>query len=529
MSTASDVLQAPPLQPRFRLSKSTYLQGRQCPLRLWLCSRGVNEKSLALTDAPDEADDFGEQAAVVESYAHALFPRGEFGTAPTSEFSWGVAEARTSALLEDPGITAIFQAAFATSQLVGIADILVRTPAGWTIYEVKASSKMKPIFLWDLAFQWHLVEACGHRVVQAKVLYLNKNYVFDGAVVNPANLFVEEDCTASVQELLGPARHEIDAQLKLIESDQHPREWPGRRCKANSGASEGNRPSDCMHLGSDGECGQHLPENWSLRLYRLSAPQVDQITTRQLHRIEDLPADDVDFGWSALQLRMIRATQQGRPEVDPGALQSSLAQLLWPLSFIDFEYEPAVAVPRYQGMRPNQRLPFQWSLGIQRTQGEQLEFAEPFLHSSASDPRRPFVESLLAALPRAGSIIAHSRGAEEGVLKLFLEWFPGEYDQLIAEVRGRLFDTCKLAQDGYYHPKMQCSFSIKKLAPALLGVGYEDLAIQDGMAAVRNWRRLTSPEAVVSEQDRRDLLAYCRRDTELMHGILHELIEASQP
>ena len=56
------------------------------------------------------------------------------------------------------------------------------------------------------------------------------------------------------------------------------------------------------------------------------------------------------------------------------------------------------------------------------------------------------------------------------------------------------------------------------------GRGYEDLEIQDGMAAVRQWRQLIAADTAAEEREsmRRDLLAYCHRDTKLMYDILEE-------
>lgn len=88
----------------------------------------------------------------------------------------------------------------------------------------------------------------------------------------------------------------------------------------------------------------------------------------------------------------------------------------------------------------------------------------------------------------------------------------------------RFFDTETLAREGYCHPDQHCSWSIKKLAPALLGTGYEDLAIQDGMAAVVAWRQVCrEPDLAARDQHRANLLAYCGRDTRLMHGIIEKL------
>ena len=57
------------------------------------------------------------------------------------------------------------------------------------------------------------------------------------------------------------------------------------------------------------------------------------------------------------------------------------------------------ALPRFPGMRPYDHVPFQWSVQRQEQPGGATEQFE-FLAESASDPRRPFLDSLLQALLR---------------------------------------------------------------------------------------------------------------------------------
>ena len=121
--------------------------------------------------------------------------------------------------------------------------------------------------------------------------------------------------------------------------------------------------------------------------------------------------------------------------------------------------------------------------------------------------------------------MAHHQSAETTVLDQVAEFLGGHYPSAISELRPRFFDTEKLLKAGYYHPEQQGSYSIKKVSPPLLGHGYGDLEIQDGMAAVVNWKRASMGDCPPEERAklRQDLLAYCGRDTELMHEIIEEL------
>ena len=117
------------------------------------------------------------------------------------------------------------------------------------------------------------------------------------------------------------------------------------------------------------------------------------------------------------------------------------------------------------------------------------------------------------------------RAAEATVLSQVGAFLGGAPEIAAQAVIARLYDCIVLLQAGYYHPDQQGSYSIKKVAGPLLGHGYEDLDIQDGMAAVVAWRRALEPDITPDERERqrRALLAYCGRDTALMHEIIEKI------
>lgn len=230
------------------------------------------------------------------------------------------------------------------------------------------------------------------------------------------------------------------------------------------------------------------------------------------------------YKWTTDQQRCIRAVKTGQPVVDVSALRNKLGKIRSPVAYIDFEFDTGMAVPRYAGCQPYDLLPFQWSMHVQQKVGGDLEAREPFLHLNKTDPRRQFAEELLTALPPEGSIVAHHQEAEIRVIKQLATRLSGQLADRLKALEPRFFDTETLAKAGYCHADQKGSWSIKKLAPALLESGYEDLAIQNGMAAVAAWKRaLAEDDPVVKGRLRAGLLEYCGRDTLLMHRIIEKL------
>ena len=92
----------------------------------------------------------------------------------------------------------------------------------------------------------------------------------------------------------------------------------------------------------------------------------------------------------------------------------------------------------------------------------------------------------------------------------------------------RLYDLCKVTGKYYYHPKMLGSWSIKKVAPAIVPeLDYADLdGVSDGMAAANGFLEAidpaTTPERKAQLED--ELLKYCKLDTEAMVEIVRFLV-----
>ncbi len=512
------------------LTKSKYLIGRQCSLRLWLTKQGPEPSS--------ESEDVWEmrecEGAAVEAQVTTLYenpiriavcPEDDMG----DEFPADplILAANTEAALQTKRV--ILQAFLQVENLLAVVDILEPRDDGWFLWEVKASTKISPLHDYDLAFQVAVARKMGLKIVGAGVWLLNKDYVRGNHLV-ASELVMQVDRTAEVESIAATTATEIDNHSKILQQDEAPSATPSNHCKGNRDASTANRPSDCGHLSATlGHCGVSLPEHWVRRLPRLSPPKHAMLTQLKLLSIEDLDAEDPSWKWTPAQFRMIKSVQSAVATIDSGALNESLAKLVWPVAYIDFEFDPGMAIPRFEGTQPYSRIPFQWSMHIQQHDGADLQEVSPFLWLDSSDPRQPFLDSLLAAIPPSGSIVAHSKAAEITVLRQLGESLGPEYKARTDALEPRFFDTIDLLQSGYYHPKQQGSYSIKKVAPALLGRGYEDLEIQDGMAAVVGWKKAidpgTSPED--RERIRLELLRYCGRDTLLMHDVILAIREIS--
>ena len=130
------------------LSKSRYLAGLQCPLRLW--HQCYNP----------------ELAAEVSPVQQALFDTGhQVGELATHRYPGGVlvredyqhdkqAVRTTRAAINNPNVPAIYEAAFLHDGVRVRVDILERLDNGeWNLVEVKSSTSLKEVYLPEFRHQ----------------------------------------------------------------------------------------------------------------------------------------------------------------------------------------------------------------------------------------------------------------------------------------------------------------------------------------------------------------------------------------
>ncbi len=204
-------------------------------------------------------------------------------------------------------------------------------------------------------------------------------------------------------------------------------------------------------------------------------------------------------------------------------LGKDLESLKYPLYFMDFEtVNPAI--PRFQGMRPYDQLPFQWSLHVQREPGAEPEHHE-FLATDGGDPRSEFITSLCDALADRRDIVVYNAPFESQRLSELAAWLP-EFAEQIGTIRSRLWDLLPVVRNRVYHPAFAGSYSLKAVLPALVPeLSYDGMAVANGRDAGLAWESLVNGNLDQVERKRiKDaLLDYCGQDTLAIVRILERL------
>lgn len=474
-----------------RLSKSRYLSGCQCPLKLWYDSYARH-----LAPPPDVV----QQAIFATGRAVGLLAQRRYPGGRLIDIDYRhtkQALARTLALMADSSVPAIFEGAFLHKDVLVRTDVLERAASGWNLIEVKSGTRVKEgIHDSDVAVQLWVLQGAGVDVERAGVLTLNRDYVYDGVTLDTDRLFVFHDRSENVEGLLPGVARDIESFMQMLAGTSAPDIAPGDQCFD---------PYDCPYYG---HCTRDrvFPDHPITELPNLHWRRRQELEEAGVVTVPEVPDD---FPLSERQQIVRQAVMHGTEYVSD-ALASELAAIQYPVYHLDFEtYAPAI--PQFVGTRPYDAIPFQFSVHSERENGD-IEHLE-YLHEQDGDPRRPFAEHLIDALGSSGSICIYTRYEARVICELATA-LPDLADRLEA-LLDRLWDLHRIVKNHYYHPGFHGSSSIKKVLPVLVPeLAYDALDIQDGQtAAVMYANALHNPSPDERRKVFAALKAYCGLDT----------------
>jgi hypothetical protein len=344
------------------LSKSRFMAGMQCHKRLYF---ETYRPELA---APDHESD---QATFEVGHAIGALARDRYshGTLIPEVENWTDAERVTRTTLRNPVVPAIFEAALSFDGVRIRADVLSRTrDRRFDLIEVKSTLDVKPEHEWDLAIQHHVLTGAGFPIRWARLMHLNRDYVYPGGDYDLKRLFTFTNLTRLVR---GRAR-EVIAALKEMR-----RVLAAKSAPSISVGAQCNIPYECPFYD---HCHEDEPDHSIEQLPRLRIRLREQLILMGIFEIAKVP-EDFD-GLSSLQARVVE-TVRTQTRFHDAAISRKLRKLKFPVHFLDFEtFSPAL--PLYSGTRPYQVIPFQWSDHV--LNADRVVTHREFLHNDRSDP-----------------------------------------------------------------------------------------------------------------------------------------------
>ncbi|MDQ5951170.1 MAG: hypothetical protein QG639_447 [Patescibacteria group bacterium] len=438
---------------KLQLSKSDYMLFLKHPAWLWI--KKNDPKKIPPVDENTQAMfDSGHQ---FEPYAESLFPEGvSLGFSDYDEYR--SLPQRTQDAIKR-GDQVLFQPRFEWNEFTCICDIVSFVSENEVdLYEIKASTKAKPEHEYDLAFQTAVLEGSGLKVRNISVIHVNNQYVRNGEIkANEITAFT--DITEAVRSRGEVSKEHMAQALKVTNSPTMPDPNPA-----------------LAKLGSK--------KDWMAIYKNIAGVQDPQ------------PSTDI------------------KPVIDHEAIQQFLGELGYPLYFLDYETMSGL-IPYFDGQRPYQQVPFQYSLHVLESPEAELTQKE-YLHRDNSDPSRPLTEQLIEDIGDRGSVLVWFEGFEKARNSELGDMLP-EYKEAMEAINDRVVDLMTPFKLKWYQDeRFNGSASIKQVLPVLCPhLSYKELGIQEGGSAQRLWMEAILDEKRADQKDQilEDLIEYCKLDT----------------
>jgi hypothetical protein len=395
----------------------------------WLWLKKNDPKKIPPIDENTQAlFDSGHQ---FEPYAESQFPEGV--TLGFSDYSEYLSLPHRTQDAIARGDQVLFQPRFEWNGFTCICDIVSFIGDNEVdLYEIKASTSAKVDHEFDLAFQAAVLEGTGIKVRNIFVIHVNNQYVRSGPIEDD-KITSTEDVTDKVH-----AKGELTAKYMPM---------------AAAVAKQAKMPDPSPELAKLGS-----KKDW-LKIYASIVPQEPKVWP------EDIT-----------------------PVIQQDKIKQFLDELKYPLYFLDYETLMSL-VPYFDGQRPYQQVPFQYSLHILQTPDTELEQRE-YLHRDNSDPARPLTEQLIKDIGDAGTVLVWYEGFEKARNRELGDMFP-EYKKAMDAINDRVIDLMVPFKNKWYDdPRCEGSASIKKVLPVLCPeLSYKSLGIKRaGLHSGCGWR-----------------------------------------
>lgn len=485
------------------LTKSDYMLYLKHPAWLWL----KKHDKYSLPEVDDNLQAKFDAGNNFEIHANKHFPNAvTIGFTSYPEYI-RMPSATKEALAT--GAETLLQPRFEIGNLTCICDVVdLVAPNTFDLYEIKAASTAKLDHELDLAFQLHVLEACGYEVRNIYVIHINSEYVKNGPI-DYKSLTTITDVTALVKPRRSQTKQNIQKALDVI----------------NQPARPDISPSLCNGYIEDWlqiyRSLTYVPLHSIYDLCSVKAAQLKELEQLGITIIKDIPAS---FDLTDKQRRQVEVVKSGTVSIDHHKIKKFLNNLTYPLYFLDYETMMS-AVPYFDGTKPHQQIPFQYSLHVLDKPGGELTHLE-YLHRDNTNPAEGVAKSLTNHIGKEGTVLTWYQSFESGCNKLLGLMVPESWS-FFHNINERIDDLILPFSNGWYvHQDFCGSASIKKVLPALIPeLSYKNLGIQEGGAAQRLWMEavLDGKRSDQKEKILDDLVEYCTLDTLAMVRIYEHL------
>lgn len=487
------------------ITKSEYKKAVHCSKRVWLDEHSLDKELKEDTLGVENGIKAGETA------------RAYFGEYSLVDFNPDerIMKAETEELMA-AGTETIAEATFVYANLLCRVDLLHDNGEGYDIIEVKSSTEIKDEHYDDVAFQYYVLTAAGIKVDNVYLMHTNGEYRRHGDL-NLQELFVMEDVTDEAKKRAETVEETVVSLFEILGQDDEP------ECKLQPYCIKNPKCDYCEY------CTRHLPKPSVLDIAGMWGSVKCKYIEKGVLTYSDIIADSTNLK-PKYKLQVETELYDLPDTVNVPNITEFLDTLSYPIYHLDFETFQS-AIPPFEGTRPWQQIPFQYSLHVQSEKGGPVEHYE-YLGKEGTDPRRALAEQLVSEIPLNSCSLAYNMGFERGVIEKLAEM----YDDLaphLMNIHDNMHDLMiPFKNQDFYSKEFNGRYSIKVVLPTLCpndpDLDYKNLdEIHNGSEAMAAFPRMG--EGSMSSEEiaatRNNLLKYCELDTLAMVKVLEKLYE----
>ncbi len=401
---------------------------------------------------------------------------------------------KTKDLIES-GQKIIFEAAFLHNNVLVEVDILDLNEKSF--FEVKSAKKIKEENIKDASIQYWVLKGCGLDIDNVFLNYINEDCEYP----NLDDLLISENITYEAERFTKRIPNLVNEIFDNLEKTTEPNIEPGPHCES---------PYTCQYK-------NHCWGEKNLKVHpAFSLPGIGVEKWKMLRAGADTLEKLKLYKLSKNTNRAIESKINSVRFIDALSITNELSRWKFPLLFIDFEtYGPAI--PYLEGATPYQAIPFQFSCHLlSDLESDPIHYE--YLHIEKTDPRPQLAEKLTPILDKFnGTLVAYNKSVEEKCLKEISNFATNP--SILKSAAKHVVDPLPLFRKYVYDENFGSSFSLKKVAPAILGenFNYGELETSDGMAAQLYFSKiLDNPDTKNDQNLIKDLKAYCEQDTKTL-------------
>ncbi len=481
----------------------------------WLWLKKYDKTKIPIPDEDLQAR--FDEGTLFEEYAEKLFPNAvRLGYKNGKDFSgskyYGLPELTKKEI--EQGTKVIMQGRLEVDNLTAIFDVLERVEGKtFDLYEIKSSTSVKPEHIPDLAFQTIVLEKAGLTIRNLSVLHVNNEYVRNGDI-EPEKISKKTDVTEDVRVAIDETLEHIEKAFVVLSNKVRPDLSP--RYLRSGGLNEWLPIYEAVK--------GKLPEYSIYKLCTLKPETVALLEDLGIELINNIP---LDFKLSEKQLNQVIATKTGEQKIAQEEIREFIDSLEFPIHFFDYETVSGV-IPAFDGVRPYQQVPFQYSLHILPALGGELIHKE-YLHTEKSNPVPALLKQMQEDFEGKGSIIAWSKKFEVARNNEMAKMYP-VYEKFLLGLNDRMVDLMDPFSKGWFVDKgFFGSASLKAVLPVLFPdtpeLSYDELVVSHGGQAQRVWMETVLAGKNIEKKDEimEHLRKYCALDTYSMYAVLKYL------